>query len=68
MTLQQLHDRGFDLSEADGKHHRVRCSRCAADVINGVPCHEQGCPNQNHECRGCEARIPLTRKYCKECL
>ena len=25
--------------------YRIRCSQCAALVINGVPCHETGCPN-----------------------
>jgi hypothetical protein len=39
---------GFD----DTKHvpgtnyYRIRCSQCASLVINGVPCHERGCPNQ----------------------
>ena len=45
---QQLHDQGFDLSEnvLFTKQFRVRCSQCEAAVINGVPCHENGCPNQ----------------------
>lgn len=45
---QQLHDQGFDLSEniRFTKQFRVRCSQCCAAVINGVPCHENGCPNQ----------------------
>jgi hypothetical protein len=38
---QSLHDSGFDLSK--GRH--VRCSQCDAVVINGVACHEHGCPN-----------------------
>lgn len=25
--------------------YRVKCDQCEALVINGVPCHEQGCPN-----------------------
>lgn len=24
---------------------RVKCSQCEAIVINGIPCHELGCPN-----------------------
>jgi hypothetical protein len=42
---------GFDLTEYDFHegHYHVRCSRCQAVVINGVPCHERGCPNQPTE-------------------
>lgn len=37
---------GFDRSEAaEGGYIRVRCSQCAALVVNGVACHETGCPN-----------------------
>lgn len=45
--VQGLRDLGFDLSEVvpfQGTH-RVRCSQCEALVINGVPCHELGCPH-----------------------
>ena len=28
--------------------YRIRCSQCAALVINGIPCHETGCPNVPH--------------------
>ena len=36
---------GFDKSyvAADG-NVKVGCSQCAALVINGVACHEEGCP------------------------
>jgi hypothetical protein len=27
----------------------VSCSQCMAQVINRVPCHETGCPNQVKE-------------------
>lgn len=49
--LEALHDQGFDLSVAEPEEGtiKVRCSGCAALVINGVPCHERGCPNQNKE-------------------
>lgn len=45
--VQQLRDRGFDESYYDRSScaWRVRCSQCDAMVINGVPCHETGCPN-----------------------
>lgn len=58
MTVQQrladLHERGFDRSSASGRDEsgrfsraiRVKCSQCEAAVINGVPCHEQRCPNE----------------------
>ena len=38
---------GFDNSRyAGNRKWAVRCSMCEAAVINGVPCHEQGCGNQ----------------------
>jgi len=46
--LRELKCRGFDRSEYDrirGSHH-VRCSQCEALVINGIACHESGCPNE----------------------
>jgi hypothetical protein len=38
---------GFDQSSYDRRcgTWRVRCSQCEASVINGIPCHEHGCPN-----------------------
>jgi len=45
--VENLRRQGFDLSEYDRHigHWRVRCSQCEAMVIQGVPCHERGCPN-----------------------
>jgi hypothetical protein len=45
--LQQLIARGFDRTEQIRftKGYRVRCSQCQALVINGIPTHEQRCPN-----------------------
>lgn len=50
--LQSLKDEGFDESKVDPwlVHDdpvtiSVRCSQCAALVINRVACHEIGCPN-----------------------
>lgn len=42
-----LKARGFDLTKYDRSEraYRVLCSRCEALVINGVACHERGCPN-----------------------
>lgn len=43
-----LRNQGFDKSERDENGEwRVRCSQCEALVINGVACHEAGCPNKN---------------------
>lgn len=28
---------------------QLRCSQCQALAINGVACHEQGCPNQEFD-------------------
>lgn len=46
---------GFDNAEhvPFTKQYRIRCSQCEAAVINGVPCHETGCPSRPHECREC---------------
>lgn len=56
-----LHAKGFDLS----KGSRVGCSQCAAVVINGLPVHERGCPNEVHECRGCNAPVEFAGAYCQ---
>lgn len=46
--IQKLHDAGFDKSyyKQETCTWRVGCSQCEACVINGLPCHETGCPNQ----------------------
>jgi hypothetical protein len=46
-TGERLRRRGFDRSRYDraSGHYRVACSQCEAAVINGVACHEAGCPN-----------------------
>jgi hypothetical protein len=45
--VDQLRRLGFDESRAVPfqRRWRVRCSQCEAMIINGVPCHERGCPN-----------------------
>lgn len=47
MTLQKILSLGFDRSEhiPFTKQFRVRCSQCESSCVNGVPCHEHGCPN-----------------------
>lgn len=46
--LASLKARGFDRSRvvAFERGARVGCSQCEAAVINGVACHETGCPNK----------------------
>lgn len=54
--VQQLRDAGFDRSYAIPFEHswKVRCSQCEALVINGLACHETGCPNTVRDEEDCE--------------
>lgn len=70
--LADLHALGFDESEQYGERWgmhsiAVHCSQCAAAVLNGVPTHESGCPNERHECKGCTALVARRGAYCEEC-
>ncbi len=67
--LDSLHSQGFDSStyNKEFRHLHVLCSQCAAVVINGVPCHETGCPNEMHECNGCNEPVGRNVRYCAEC-
>lgn len=67
-VLQSLRIQGFDESAhiPFAKSYRVRCSQCEALTINGIACHETGCPNQTHECKGCDTIISY-RGYCEDC-
>lgn len=69
MNLQQLRSLGFDDSAhiPFTKQYRVRCHSCEALVIQGVPCHEHGCPEAKHECNGCNNLIPVRQRYCEDC-
>lgn len=50
--LASLHAGGFDMSCILREGYlKVRCSRCDATFINGIPCHETGCPNTVYECK-----------------
>jgi hypothetical protein len=41
---------------------RVSCDSCAVLVINGVICHEQGCPNaKNGKTKKTKEEIRITR-------
>lgn len=57
-------------------HVRVNCPDCAMTTINGVPCHEQGCPSawkgQRYECFECGCTFtpdekPGRHPYCEDC-
>lgn len=65
--LANLRARGFDLSTYRALKYYPRCSQCQATVINGTACHETGCSNARHECKGCTELIPVRQKYCEEC-
>lgn len=67
--LAKLRARGFDRSThvPFTKFFRVKCSACEALVINGTPCHETGCEQTMHECRGCNEVVPAWRRYCEGC-
>jgi hypothetical protein len=69
--VDALKARGFDQTElvkVNGEPRtRVRCSSCAVAIINGLACHETGCPNARHECAGCGALIGRSFRYCDEC-
>lgn len=56
--LARLHLLGFDESRYNPvtQGFRVGCSQCQAACINGIPCHEQGCPNTQH-------RLPEGEEY-----
>jgi len=45
--VSSLKARGFDLTSSvrGSDTVYVRCSRCAALVVNGTATHERGCPN-----------------------
>jgi hypothetical protein len=54
---QSLRRQGFDLTRFDRSegYFRVGCSQCDALVIQGVACHETGCPNAP---RSSERHVP----------
>jgi hypothetical protein len=59
--LQRLHDLGFDKARniPFTKEYRIGCTQCEALVINGVPYHEHGCPNERRElsCKWCGTKF-----------
>src|SRR5438128_1305901 len=47
--------------------YRVKCSQCEVLMINGIATHETGCPNQKHECGGCNQLVAMNQRYCNDC-
>lgn len=60
---------GFDRAQhiPFTRQYRIQCGSCASIVVNGIPLHERGCPNDTRECNGCNARIPANHRYCNDC-
>jgi len=43
----ELLDAGYDGTRILNRHQlKIQCYQCNAAIINGVACHETGCPNQ----------------------
>jgi hypothetical protein len=62
----RLRARGFDRSFATRElGARACCSQCEALVINGIACHEHGCPNIVPVCREC-GNLDPSRTCCRE--
>lgn len=68
LALERYERAGFDQTEYDGEGmFRPACSCCQVVCVNGTACHETGCENAKHECKGCNELIPVRQKYCADC-
>jgi hypothetical protein len=72
MNLQKLEALGFDRSaNTFGRENllSVACSQCQSMVVNGVPCHESGCPNERSEveCRECGTEFVQESRWDTTC-
>lgn len=43
-----------------------RCDSCAALMINGVYCHETGCPNTPRHCEECGSPCDPGQRFCSD--
>lgn len=44
---------------------RVSCDQCQLLRINGIVCHEIGCPNQPRQCKNCDRTMRQgQREFC----
>lgn len=59
--------RGFTVGKKVNRTRRMSCDQCQVMVINGIPCHEHGCPNQVFECKGCWALVKRAGSCCADC-
>lgn len=66
-TLETLRFKGFDESYnvRFTSTYKVKCSCCSAMVINGIPTHERGCPNQLVECPECGSMVKKGEVCCE---
>lgn len=66
-ALDDLRFMGFDESHnvRFTSGYKVKCSCCSAMVINGVPTHERGCPNQLVKCRECGSMVKKGEVCCE---
>lgn len=56
-AIDILEARGFTVTATPfQKNVRISCNSCAASAINGMACHETGCPAERwfHECSECD--------------
>lgn len=51
-------------SRLDMNERRIFCDRCVMLMINGVPCHETGCPNSGGRWDG---QKWIRQRYCPTC-
>jgi len=65
-VITALKQMGFDNSRKGLNAIDVLCSQCNALVINGIACHETGCPNTKYQCKGCYEYIDY-QGYCSDC-
>lgn len=66
--MDDVEERGFDRCHPTGRRGvHVGCSQCEALCINGIACHETGCPNQTRACDECGASIPKRQRLCESC-
>jgi len=47
-------------------YQRVNCDQCEMLSINGIPCHEQGCPNSNSRWDA-DSQSWIKQRECREC-
>ncbi len=52
-------------------HKRIRCTSCELSSINGVVCHERGCPDawrdSTRSCKECGSLFTPTERHQEHC-